>query len=618
MSVDPLAPGAREGAALVSGLQAALQLAEEYGFPVFPCHPDKRPYTAHGLKDASTNIEQVASFWERWPSALIGVLTGRASKLLVVDIDPDGAQWYAENFERLTCARIHKTRRGHHLLYRMPETEIRNSAGKIAPGVDVRGEGGYAIWWPAHGLEAVGSLEDISEPPVWLVAALIEPERKTTALALSCGISEGQRNETLFREAAKLRRLGHTPAVMLAALRESNRERCFPPLDDAELQSIARSAGRYEPATTPDETEPKPARSPLDWSALAPQTPPERQWAIEHWLGMGHVTLMSGPGGIGKTGVAQALGSCLALRREYLDWLPAARRVLMWACEDDANELWRRQAAIASWLGVPLSDFAGHFYAESYDGRLVELAGQLNGGQLVAMPMLKELREQIGDYKADVVILDNIARLFAGNENDRHSVTSFVAMLTAAATPTNAAVLLLGHPAKATGSEYSGSTAWEGSVRSRLYLGSTLPDAPESDPDAPPDDDVRYLCRRKANYSARDWRRIRYINGVMVPEAASENGGKTTAASPEYATEVVARAVRKLASMEMFSTASRGSPNYLPKLARNYKLTENLTDRQFVAAMREMQLAGRLADAIVGKYPNRTAKHGLTIVEATS
>jgi hypothetical protein len=615
MFVDSLAHGAREGAALVNGLQAALQLAEEYGLPVFPCRPDKRPHTAHGLKDASTNIEQVSSFWERWPSALIGVLTGRASKLLVVDIDPDGAQWYAENFERLACGRIHKTRRGYHLLYRMPETEIRNSAGKLAPGVDVRGEGGYAIWWPAHGHEAVGSLEDISEPPPWVVAALIAPEHKTGTPVISCGIPEGRRNEALFREAAKLRRLGHTPAVMLAALREFNRERCTPPLDDAELQSIAGSAGRYEPAT-PDEPEPRSARSPLNWSVLASQTPPARKWAIEHWLGMGHVTLMSGPGGIGKTGVAQALGSCLAIRREYLDWPPEQRIVLMWACEDDAAELWRRQTAIASWLDVPLSDFAGRFYAESYDGRLVELAGQLNGGQLIAMPMLKELREQIGDYKADVVILDNVARLFAGNENDRHSVTNFVAMLTAAATPTNAAVLLLGHPAKATGSEYSGSTAWEGSVRSRLYLGSTLPDAVESDPDAPPDDDLRYLCRRKANYSARDWRRIRYINGAMVPEAAPENGGKPIAANPEYAVEVVTRAVRKLASMNLYGVASKGSQNYLPKLARQYKLTDNLADRQFAAAMREMQLAGRLTMAVVGKYPNRNARSGLILVEA--
>lgn len=355
---------------------------------------------------------------------------------------------------------------------------------------------------------------------------------------------------------------------------------------------------------------------PLDWSDLASKTPPERDWIEEHWLGKGHVTLMAGAGGIGKTAVAQAWGSCLAIRRSYLDWVPAQRNVLMWACEDDENEMWRRQVAIAKWLGVPLTDFAGHFFAHSFCGAQVELAGfsAFDHNRLSATSMMTTLRDQIGDYKADVVVLDNIARLYAGNENDRHQVTSFIAMLTGAAP--DAAILLLGHPGKAVGSEYSGSTAWEGAVRSRLYLGATLPDAPESESDAPADDTVRYLCRRKANYSARDWRRIKFIDGVMVAEAAPENGGKPIAANPEYAVDVVERAVRKLATMDLFGTCSKGSPNYLPKLAKYYKLIDNITDRQFAAAMRDMQVAGRLIVNVVGKYPNRTPRHGLAIVES--
>src|SRR6185312_9095310 len=118
-------------------------------------------------------------------------------------------------------------------------------------------------------------------------------------------------------------------------------------------------------------------------------------------------------------------GSCLALRKgDFLVWMPAARKTLVWACEGDAAELWRRQMAIARWLGVPLSAFADRLIVHSYDGQLVELAALVDQ-QLVATPMLTELREQIGDYKAEFVVLDNVARLFAGSENDRHQVTSF-------------------------------------------------------------------------------------------------------------------------------------------------------------------------------------------------
>jgi len=354
---------------------------------------------------------------------------------------------------------------------------------------------------------------------------------------------------------------------------------------------------------------------PLNWEALEDRTPPERDWAIEHWLGMGHVTLFAGAGGAGKTGVAQSMGSCLALRREYLDWLPSERRVLMWACEDEHDELWRRQAAIAKWLDVPLSAFSDRLFIHSYHRADVELAGLMDQRRLVGSPMLKELREQIGDYRAGVVFLDNIARLFGGNENDRHQVSAFIAMLTAVSEPTNAAMVLLGHPGKAVGAEYSGSTAWEGAARARWYLGSTLPDAAPSDDDAPTDDRIRYLSRRKANYSARDWRRITYTDGVMVPDAAPEFGGKPVAANPDYAADVVERAVRTLAGRELFGVASRSSPNYLPKLAKQYKLLENVTDKQFANAMRDMHMSGRLSVAKVGTYQNRTPRTGFVLAD---
>jgi len=97
------------------------------------------------------------------------VPTGNAPGLLVVDVDPTGAEWYREHQLDLRCGRVHRTRRGHHLLYRMPEVEIRNSAGRVAPGIDVPGEGGFVIWWPACGLETVGDLADVTEPPGWLL-----------------------------------------------------------------------------------------------------------------------------------------------------------------------------------------------------------------------------------------------------------------------------------------------------------------------------------------------------------------------------------------------------------------------------------------------------------------
>jgi hypothetical protein len=261
----------------------------------------------------------------------------------------------------------------------------------------------------------------------------------------------------------------------------------------------------------------------INWSELARQTAPDREWAIKGWLGMGHVTLLAGPPGAGKTALAQVIGSAISQGYEVIDYVPKARRVLMWAGEDDRDELWRRQKAIAQWMGYPLEAFQQNLIVLPLDQHDIALVETVNG-KMEATPKLTELREQIGDLGAEVVILDSVARTFGGNENDRHNVTRYIAGLQWAGAPTSAAMLLIGHPAKAAGSEFSGSTAWEASVRARLFFGYQMPDQPQ-DPENPPDplSPVRYLAKRKTNYSTRDWREVRYANGVMTPQTPDGN-----------------------------------------------------------------------------------------------
>jgi RecA-family ATPase len=348
----------------------------------------------------------------------------------------------------------------------------------------------------------------------------------------------------------------------------------------------------------------------LDWRALESKPLPERQWLIDNWLPAGHPALFAGAPGTGKTLVSQAIASCIALRREYLDFPGKECHALMWASEDDADELHRRQLAIAKWLGVELSAFADRLTLLAYDREEVELAA-LSDQRLIETPMLRQLREQIGDYRVDLVLLDPISRIYGGNENDRHQVAQFMAMLSRAGAATKAAIVVVGHPGKASGSEYSGSTAWEGAVRARLFLGRTLPDAAQDEQEGADDDGVRYLCRRKANYSARDWRRLTFRNGVMVPDQAPEPAATHPRADGEYACDVVTRAVRKLAEMSEHGVASSNSPKYLPRLARDYKLLERLSEKQFAVTMRTMRADGRLVVKQVGMYSNRTPRTGL-------
>jgi hypothetical protein len=132
-------------------LEAAALLYATWGWPVFPVAPGlKRPATEHGLKEATTDADQIKAWWWRWPRANVGVATGHAFD--VIDIDPDGIHWWRRHgHEHGPLPDIHgkvSTPRtvGMHL-YVKP-TGMRNKAG-LAPGVDYRGKGGYVLVPPS-------------------------------------------------------------------------------------------------------------------------------------------------------------------------------------------------------------------------------------------------------------------------------------------------------------------------------------------------------------------------------------------------------------------------------------------------------------------------------------
>lgn len=581
---------------------AAFDLAANYGLPVFACLPDKRPATQHGFLDATTDLDELERQFVG--EKLVGIRTGKESRLLVIDIDPKGHDWYREHFERLKCGFTQHTRReGFHLYYWYPASvEIRNSASQLAPGVDVRGEGGYVIAWGAEGLPASGSWDDIGDAPEWLIEALTRQHDKTARPNGKGAIGEGQRNDSLFRLGCKLRRAGLDADEIAAALKARNAAHCQPPLSEHEVRAIATSAARYEALS--DTGLP---RRPMAWPGLIGRDPPRRDWVVDHWAPAGVGSLLAGRGGIGKTLLSQALGTCIALGLDYFAPIAKPRRVLIWAGEDDHDELWRRQLDICAWLGKDFADLEGNLIVQAYSGEDITLAAQVYGA-LAPTPTLKMLAEQIGDYRADYVFLDSIARIYGGNENDRHQVTTFMAWLTQACS--GAGFCLLGHPSKAPNSEFSGNTAWEASARARLYLGDKLPDA-EPDESEPADDTVRYLARRKANYAPTDWCRLEYRNGVFLPTAMPADRPATVGG--EFVNDIVLRAVRRLAERDIHCTPSTSSPSYLPKLARQFDLLDRATPKQFAAAMRKLILDGRLKSAVVGQYQNRTPKQGLVL-----
>jgi len=300
----------------VSRYQVAVELVAEYGVAIFPCKPDKEPRTVNGFKNASLNLEQVDA-WFQDSDSLIGVPTGK--QFFVVDIDPDGADWYAANAERLACGCINRTRRGWHLAYSVPAgVTIRNSAGKIAPGVDVRGTGGYVIWWPAEGLPATGTLADIGPPPEWLLEMILGKPRKGNG-ADHGRIPEGQRNNYLVQQAGRLRRAGLTGAPLAAALNGINAAECSPPLPDAEVAAILKQAAGWDG----DEPAPEPIRfdaiSVPSLADVSATSVPPRTWFFEQIVPAGAFLIVGRPK-IGKSWLLLQLALATARRQSFLGY----------------------------------------------------------------------------------------------------------------------------------------------------------------------------------------------------------------------------------------------------------------------------------------------------------
>lgn len=192
------------------------------GYAVFPCLENKAPACPRGFKDAVGIERDVHALWQAYHGPLIGVATGQASGICVLDLDlqHDSAQdWLAEHATRLNGHRTHRTRSGGtHILFQHRDgvrnrAGLHDAAGQRTQGVDIRGAGGYIIWWPAAGLDV---LTDITPRvmPAWLAElATPAPPPKADLAKIENGLRHAERYiQAAVRSAVRI--VAHAPQGM--------------------------------------------------------------------------------------------------------------------------------------------------------------------------------------------------------------------------------------------------------------------------------------------------------------------------------------------------------------------------------------------------------------------
>lgn len=289
----PLSALAHPTPAAAAAAYAALGLA------VFPAHTvdgngccscgtecgrnaGKHPRTTNGLLAASCDADQVRAWWQRWPDANVAVATGAASGVCVLDVDP--AHGGLESIEVLEADHgclsptwcVETGGDGLHLWFLLENSGLRNSAGRLGPGLDVRANGGYVIVPPSRHRSGIAyqwaptwhpTLVDLAPAPPWLVILalhappnkMIPPDDAPIGTAIggnhfapaTRAVAHGARNATLTSLAGAMRRKGCGERAIVAALLVENVERCEPPLTEAEIATIAHSVCRYAPENPP-------------------------------------------------------------------------------------------------------------------------------------------------------------------------------------------------------------------------------------------------------------------------------------------------------------------------------------------------------------------------------
>jgi hypothetical protein len=243
-------------------LESALSCAHQ-GSLVLPCEPHgKRPLTRAGLRDASSDPVTIAEWWLRWPDANVAVRTGRESRVVVLDVDGEVGAASLRQLERsygeLPRTRTVATPRdGRHFVFAHPGVEVRNSAGKLGPALDVRGDGGYVLVPPSIG--ANGSPYALvldAEPapmPSWLTGTPIPNAARpagggSTDLAalVRDGVPEGRRNDALTRLVGVLLRRYVEVDLAAELVAVVNETRCRPPLPGGEVDRLIESIAARE------------------------------------------------------------------------------------------------------------------------------------------------------------------------------------------------------------------------------------------------------------------------------------------------------------------------------------------------------------------------------------
>lgn len=268
---------------LIKKLKAAALHYTKEGFALVPISPGaKTPIIKSWTKMSFQSYADIERWWGAKTLNNMGIRTGAASRrTIVIDIDVATGGFASLEIIESTHGELPDTVRvqtptgGMHIYLRVPDGMAipRNSAGKLAPGIDIRGEGGQVLAPPSRrqqGEYLVYDSEDdfimadkICLAPLWLMELMTRADKRNSNIGIVGApigdgkntprlVMQGSRHQAMVKLVGSLRSRGLADDSIYAACTEENKLRFVPPLPDSEVVSVVGSTQEWtaEPAYT--------------------------------------------------------------------------------------------------------------------------------------------------------------------------------------------------------------------------------------------------------------------------------------------------------------------------------------------------------------------------------
>ena len=240
------------------------------GWSIIPLEPEEKKALIKWeryQKNKPTENE-VRRWWKKYPNANIGIITGRVSNLIVIDLETiTSKEVYLANFGDIhsTISQTTGKPKGLHLFFKHPGDRNYQNFVRIWTDTDIRADGGYVVAapsvhpngtryaWQIDPIEM--GLDDLLDLPIDIKKKLVDAMEKGVSRQRSdegwvqellMGVNEGKRNDSCARLAGYYIRIFDGNIDQVLAILQDWNHRNNPPLDWKEIQTIVESIAKRE------------------------------------------------------------------------------------------------------------------------------------------------------------------------------------------------------------------------------------------------------------------------------------------------------------------------------------------------------------------------------------